>query len=243
VKEVLNEAPLVEFGKNSIINASYFLFLGREEKRSILESIRIRYIREIEDLAAKIINSVGRFNAIHLRLGDFLEFYGSDGYAVEPETFRKSLLANFVEMDLPVLVATNSFQETEVFDQLLRGFNYRFIDEMVLGDFFEDLRSLPFTDFNVLSIIDQLVCAGSENFMGTCRSTFTSVIHRLRQERYGRDDFNFFPDPRVRRHLNDRFELVPDQQGFFDWNRYSAFSEHYSLPAWMREWNYELTSI
>lgn len=243
VKEVLDEFELVEFGNNSIINATYFLFLDRDAKRSILDSIKINYIPEIERLAAKIMNSLGRYNAIHLRLGDFLEFYGSDGYAVDPDAFRRSLLANFADMDLPVLVATNSFQEKEIFDELLSGFSYMFIDELVLGEFFDDLKSLTFSDYNVLSILDQLVCAGSENFTGTCRSTFTSVIHRLRQERHGKLDFNFFPDPRVQRHLNADFQLISDRQGFFDWNRYSAFSEHYTFPAWMREWNYELTAI
>jgi hypothetical protein len=243
VREELAEFDLVEFGSNSVINASYFLFLDREAKRTILDSIRINYIREIEQLAAKIVSSLGRYNAIHVRLGDFPDFYGSDGYSVEPESFGNFLMSRFGEEDLPILIATDGFQEHEIFAAMLKGRRYTFTSDLILGEFFDDFRTLPFSDFNVLSIIDQLICGGAERFVGTCRSTFTGVIHRLRQERYSRADFDFFPDPRVRRHLGADLELVPDQQGFFDWNRFSAFSEHYTLPAWMREWNYELTAI
>jgi hypothetical protein len=243
VKEELDEFELVEFGNNCIINASFYFFLGREAKRQLLDSIRIRYADELERLAEKIVSSVGRFNAIHLRLGDFRSVYGPDGYSVESEEFGNLLNAIFADRDVPVLIATDGFQEKELFSKMLAGFRYEFIDEMILGDFFEDLKTLRFSDFNVLSVLTQLVCAGSENFVGTCRSTFTSVIHRIRQERNARVDFNFFPDARVSRHLDAEFNVVPDGQGFFEWNRYSAFAEHYEYPAWMREWNYELTAV
>jgi len=209
----------------------------------LLDSIQIRYQTEFEELAAKIVKSLGRYNAIHLRLGDFQSAYGSDGYLIEPEKFGELVKTVLKDRDVPVLIATDEFQNKEVFAKMLDGFRYEFVDEIILGSFFEDFSSLPFSDFNVLSVINQLICSASDGFVGTCRSTFTSVIHRLRQERYAKSDFNFFPDARVRRHLNSDFQTVPDGQGFFEWNRYSAFAEHYEYPAWMREWNYELTAI
>lgn len=243
VREELNEYDLVEFGNNCIINASFFFFLQRQAKQDLLDSIRIRYRREFEDLAAKIGSSLGQYNAIHLRLGDFQTVYGPDGFAVDASGFAEFLKAVFTDSDIPVIVATDEFQRKDLFTKILDGFRYDFVDELILRDFFDDFGSLPFSDFNVLSVINQLICAGSDRFAGTCRSTFTSIIHRIRQERYGKIDFNFFPDARIRRHLNANFELVPDSQGFFEWNRYSAFAEHYEYPAWMREWNYGLTAV
>ena len=243
IREQLNEYDLLEFGSNCIVNSSFFFFLPRLAKRELLESVRIKYRPEFEDLAARIVAALGGYNAIHLRLGDFQTVYGPDGFAVDVERFAEFLNARFGDSELPLLVATDEFQRKDLFATILKGFRYDFVDELILRDFFDDFRRLPFSDFNVLSLINQLICAGSERFAGTCRSTFTSVIHRIRQERYGKADFNFFPDARVRRHMNSTFELVPDSQGFFEWNRYSAFAEHYEYPAWMREWNYELTAV
>jgi hypothetical protein len=243
VKESLEQHELIEFGPNCIINASFYFFLEREKKCRLLDSIRIRYRAEIEDLASKIAASLGAYNAAHIRLGDFRTVYGPDGFVLEPDSFRQYLRAIFADSDLPLLIATDEFQNDEAFAEMLEGFDYRFLDRVILGDFFEGFRSLPFSDFNVLSVLDQLVCASSERFVGTCRSTFTSVIHRLRQERFGKSDFNLLPDARVRRHLDGEFRTVADGQGFFEWNRYSAFAEHYEYPAWMREWNYDLTAV
>ncbi len=243
IREELNEYDLVEFGNNCIINASFFFFLEREAKRRLLDSIRIKYRGELERLGEKIRSSLGRYNAIHMRMGDFLTFYAADGYSIEPAEFARLLRAAFPDRDVPVVVATDDFYEREAFSTILDGFKYSFIDETILGEFFEDFKELPFTDFNSISVLNQLICSGAENFVGTCRSTFTSVIHRLRQERAGRTDFVFFPDARTRRHMTADFLFVPDGQGFFEWNRYSAFAEHYEYPAWMREWNYELTAV
>jgi hypothetical protein len=243
IKEDLEKFRLIEFGDNCIINASFFFFLEREAKQRLLDSIKVIYRIELETLGAKIADSLGRFNAIHLRLGDFQTIYGSDGYTIEPEMFASLLRVVFDGTDLPVLIATDEFQQKDAFRKILEGYRYEFIDEIILADYFDDFRSLPFSDFNSLAIINQLICAAGERFVGTCRSTFTSVIHRLRQERFGKTDFDFFPDERVRRHLDSNLRTVPDGKGFFEWNRYSAFAEHYEYPAWMREWNYSLTSV
>jgi hypothetical protein len=243
VREDLAKYKLIEFGPNCIINASFYFFLEREAKRQLLDSIRIRYRDEYEDLAAKIVSSLGDYNAIHLRLGDFESVYGPDGYLVEPDKFAEFLKVVMKDSDLPILVATDEFQRKDLFAKMLDGFRYDFVDELILRDFFKDFRELTFSDFNVLSIVNQLICASSDRFVGTCRSTFTSVIQRIRQERSETTDFLFFPDRRMQRHIGPDFRVVPDGQGFFEWNRYSAFAEHYEYPAWMREWNYDLTAI
>jgi hypothetical protein len=69
------------------------------------------------------------------------------------------------------------------------------------------------------------------------------VIHRIRQERYRKRDFCFFPDDRVARLLDADLRIVPDRHGFFDWNRYSVFSENQNAMSWMREWDHDLSAI
>src|SRR5438045_2986298 len=115
VKEDLERFDVVEFGNNCIINPRFFFFLERAAKSQLLDPLAIRYLTELEELAAKITASFGKFNAIHLRLGDFVSFYGSDGYSVDAELFGRCLRAIFQDRNIPVLIATDSFQSKEIF--------------------------------------------------------------------------------------------------------------------------------
>jgi hypothetical protein len=229
--------------KGSLINVSFFYFLRRQEKNELLDSVRIFYRDELEKLSKKISDQIGKYNAVHLRLGDFRTAYDSDGFKVNVERFARYFDEMMPDKTVPVLVATDGLHEKELFAELLKPFKYRFIAEMVFEEYGGDFGEMEFTDFNALTVIDQITCANSEIFTGTCRSTFTSIIHRLRQERNGKTDFNFVPDERIMRLLTPDNQIKADSSGFFEWNRYSIFSEHYQYPAWMREWNYELTSL
>lgn len=243
IKEELQEFEMIEIGESNLVNVSFFYFLNKPAKNALLDSVKIRYTADLENLAAKIAGQIGRFNSLQLRLGDFRTAYAHDRYAVETVKFKKYFAAIFEDKCLPVLIATDGLHEKDLFSELLEGFEYIFIDELIFDDFYRDFRELEFTDFNALTVINQILCAASENFVGTLRSTVTSIIHRLRQERYGKADFNFVPDGRISRLLSPDYRLEQDAQGFFHWNKYSAFSEHYEYPAWMREWDYDLTSI
>ncbi|HUR99227.1 MAG TPA: hypothetical protein VMZ26_14260, partial [Pyrinomonadaceae bacterium] len=116
-------------------------------------------------------------------------------------------------------------------------------DELIFDRYRDEFAGLPFTDFNVLTVLNQLLCAASGTFVGTYYSTFTGVIHKLRQERHQKKDFMFFPDPLVSKHLSEDLRLIPDRQGFFDWNRFSAFAPSHFHMAWAREWDYDLTTV
>jgi hypothetical protein len=238
-REDLQGFDLIEWTHTKLSNPNTFYFLEKNEKRELLKSVETIYLDEIENLAAGIINQCGRYNAVHLRLGDFLTNYEQDQYAVEPESFRKYIEANFEEKDIPLLIATDGLDEKELFADLLKNFRPVFIDDLIFDEFRREYAELPFTDFNVLSILNQLLCAAGELFIGTYRSTFTGIIHRLRQERYGKRDFNFFPDGKVSKLLSEDYKITADRSGFFDWNRYSVFTEDHQSMAWMREWDFE----
>lgn len=242
-REMLDDYDLIEFSPSKLANPSAFYFLEKNEKRGLLKSVEIRYKPEIEKLAEKISSQVGKFNAFHLRLGDFLTNYHADEYSVNLEKFKNYISATFPDKNLPVLAATDGLYEKRLFAEMLAGYKVIFIDELIFDEFKRDYEQLEFTDFNVLSILNQLLCAGAETFIGTYRSTFTTIIHRLRQERFAKTDFNFFPDGKVARLLTPDYKIKADQQGFFDWNRYSIFSADHTSMVWMREWNFDLTAL
>src|SRR5688500_8354512 len=242
-RETLQDHDLIEFSPSKLAKPSAFYFLNTKEKEERLKSVEIKYKPEIENLASKLASQIGKYNAFHLRLGDFLTNYGEDEYSVNLERFKNYISATFTDKQLPVLAATDGLYEKELFAEMLEGFKVIFIDELVFDEYERDYRELKFTDFNVLSIINQLLCAASENFIGTYRSTFTTIIHRLRQERFGKTDCNFFPDGKIAKILTPDYKIKADQTGFFDWNRYTVFSENHTSMAWMREWNFNLTSL
>jgi len=244
IREELQEFELIEFTHTKLTNPSFFYFLPRKEKDDLLRSIEIRYLSSIEQLAAKIVSELGRYNSVHIRLGDFPEAYKADEYGINIERYKKYVQHHFLDRSLPILIATDGLDSKEVFDEIFEGYKLIYIDELIFGDHFDDFTSLEFTDFNVLTILNQLICAASESFIGTYRSTFTGIIHRLRQERHRDARFYFFADDRIARSLNEDFEIVPDRKGFFEWNKYTIFTESgHNQMGWMREWDFDQTSI
>jgi hypothetical protein len=183
-REELNAVDLIEWTDTKLSNPSYFYLLGRQEKRELLKSVAVRYIPEIETHAGLIIKQLGVFNSVHIRLGDFLKLRPEYGASARSGEFTKYIEAAFPK-EIPILIATDGLEEKQLFQELFDGYDFRFIDELIFDEYRDQFLRLPFTDFNVLSVLNQLICASSENFIGTYFSTFTGVIHKLRQERYG----------------------------------------------------------
>jgi hypothetical protein len=242
-REELLTYELIEWTHSSLSNPSCFFFLPRKEKNDLLRSVQIRFIPEIETLASGVTDQLGRFYAVHLRLGDFLTHYGADEYAINTDRFRDYVSANFVDRSLPVVIATDGLYEKQLISRIFEGYILVFIDEFIFDSFPLRYRELPFTDFNSLTVLNQLICSGAELFIGTYRSTFTSLIHRLRQERYNKKDFYFFPDDRVAMLLGPDLKIKKDRSGFFDWNGYSVFAQDHASMSWRREWDFDYTSI
>jgi hypothetical protein len=241
-REELNEFDLIEWTDTRLSNPSYFYLLNRPEKQDLLRSIALQYLPEIESLAAIIIAELGHYNSVHIRRGDFLNLRPEYGASALSGEFAAHI-AVALPKDVRVVIATDGLEEKDFLKTLFEGFDIRFVDELIFEQFREEFLKLPFTDFNALTVLNQLICSASGDFVGTYFSTVTGVIHKLRQERYKEKEFMFFPDPSVSRHLSDGLKLVPDRQGFFDWNRFSAFAPSHFQMAWAREWDYDLTAV
>ncbi len=242
-REYLRSFDLIDWTHSKLSHTAFFYFLPRPEKAELLESVRLAYLEPIERLAKRIIEQLGPFNSAHLRFGDFERMYRQDDFAIDPLKFNLFLKSAFSDGELPLLVATDGLHEKDRLRQIFAGVRLIFVDELILDEFGKEFRELPFTDFNVITVLDQLIAAAGIEFVGTYRSTFTGIIHRLRQERYGRRDFNFFPDEKVARLIDPNGRIVPDMSGFFDWNRFSVFAEDHASMAWKREWDRELSAI
>ena len=242
IREEMQQYDLIEWTHTKASSVAYFFLLGRKEKAELLESVAIRFRPDIEALAARIAEDVGPHYAVHVRLSDF-DLYTDEGYKFDPERFQHYLDNVLPDRSIPLMIATDALYEKELIARTFGGFKTIFIDELIFEEYRDAFESLDFHDYNVLTILNQLLLGSAERFVGTYRSTVTGIVHRLRQERLGDRTFNYWPEPRVRKLLSPDFKLTPDRAGFFDWNRFSVLSEAHPQMAWMREWDYELTSV
>ena len=242
IREELQQFDLIEWTHSKLSSVAYFFLLDRKEKTELLKTVELRYRADIEELASLIAADVGPHYAVHVRLSDFAAYQG-DGYSLDAEHFGRFIEKVLPDRSLPLLIATDALYEKQTISRAFEGFKTVFIDELIFEAYLEAYRSLDFKDYNVLTILNQLLCGSADRFVGTYRSTVTGVIHRLRQERMGDREFFYWPDDRIRRLLSPDHRLTPDRAGFFDWNRYSVLSEEHPQMAWMREWDYGLTSI
>ncbi|HEV7699100.1 MAG TPA: O-fucosyltransferase family protein [Pyrinomonadaceae bacterium] len=239
--EEMQQYDVVEWTHPSLAHLSVFYFLRRADKEKLLKDAAVRFIAPIESLATEILAQLGSFYSVHTRLGDFVMNY--EDYGIDRDIYRRSIETIFPDASLPVVIATDALHQRLMFSQIFEGRKIIFIDELIMDEFRGRYFELPFRDFNVLTVLNQLIAAAGLNFIGTYRSTFTGLIHRLRQERYGCKDFDFFPDRGIRDMFGPDMRLVPDQRGFFDWNSYSRFTDEHKTLSWRREWDFDKTSI
>jgi hypothetical protein len=164
------------------------------------------------NLASKIAKSIGPFNGAHVRvMEDHFQYY----------TFNNNKInigLNFIDNSLPIFISVDDFN-----NPILKEINkeYFFIHEVILNDFYEDFKNLPYSNRVVLGLISSLVMSMANDFVGTPLSTYTAFIHQERH-RHGLPSFKFFPG---------KFDNINNTDAIFSWNKYSA--SHFS---WEREW-------
>ena len=137
----------------------------------IIQCAAARIVNAIREIAKKVDdgkNTVGGFDTMHIRRGDFkgLDFY-KDGI-VDPNEIVSS---KYFEPQRTVYIATDE-TDTAFFEPLRRNHTVVF-----LNDFHHLIADM---DPNYYGMIEQLVCAKGDKFVGTYYSTFSAYINRLR---------------------------------------------------------------
>lgn len=223
---------------------SYFFYLDDERRRGVVDLMRrFRPKRPYREAAARIAASLGSFNAIHVRRGDFVtnelaKKKISRAATIGGQEIVDNLAAR-MDRDDPLVVCTDGSPGDEIFAPIRTHFRRTvFLDQYMREDatIRAMLAELPRDDEVVRVLVTQLVASEAAVFAGTMFSTFTALIHRLRglaghdsSFLYCYDDFR---SPLVR---FDRCEFLPVDDGPYTWNRirYPVSPDAYS---WLREW-------
>jgi hypothetical protein len=197
------------------------------------------------ELAQAVATDLGRFNAVHMRRGDFKVTYGVTVLDRNPWEAIEALDKHF-SREQRLLICTDE-RDDPFFGELKAAWkDHVFIDHHILDHFGKEFFALPRHDSIALAYLSQLVAAESADFIGTMTSTFTSMIQRYRGNRGKAEPFKFLwnelPDPgeRYERGRHPVSECVPLENGImieefagpYSWNRYNQRIN----PAWMREW-------
>jgi hypothetical protein len=198
------------------------------------------------EFANSVCRSLDKFNAVHIRLGDFKKSAAKSIGRRKPADAIERLDRNFGRDDL-LLILTDDSRDPFLND-ILRTYRHHIIlDEFILKERGHEFRDLPFHDSIALAFICQLIAAHASEFVGAMTSTYTSIIQRLRGSMGLDERFKFLwselpLDPRTNPNesrspesivpLHPNGEMICLSDGPYSWNRYSPLVHN----GWMREW-------
>ena len=244
LSEAEQQATDLHITTHSLGHYSYFFYLDTARRREVVDLMnRLQPKRPYREAADRIATSLGSFNAIHVRRGDFLSNELSRKKITRAASVSgQELVANLaarMDRDVPLVICTDGSPREELFGPIQKYFR----DTIFLDQYLREnqcsrelLTQLPRYDESVEVLLTQLVASRAAIFAGTLFSTFTALIHRLRafdrQESSFLYCYNDFLSPLVH---YERCEFMPVSEGPYSWNRirYPVSPDAYS---WLREW-------
>ena len=228
----------------TLANYSHFFFLDEAHRGQLIDLMkRIRPKQPYVAAAERIAASLGSFNALHLRRGDFLSNELSKRgitrtISVTGEEIVANLATRLARHDR-LLICTDGSPQEELFGPIMKYFREVIFLDSYLRDntsIADIVSGLPKQNEAVSALLTQLIASSSQIFVGTLFSTFTALIQRMRGLA-GRDPtflycYNDFVSPLVR--FKD-CQFLPVDEGPYSWNRvrYPLSPDAYS---WFREW-------
>ena len=245
----VSETPLMpgtDQHRRNLSFYSYFFYLDPETRRSAYRVLdRMRPKSPYAELARRVADDLGSFNAVHMRRGDFKVTYGVTVLDRHPWEAIEALEKHFSPDDR-LLICTDE-RNDPFFDEINAHWpDHVYIDHHILDNYAAEFKELPQNDSLALAYLTQLVAGESEDFVGTMTSTFTSMIQRQRGNNGKEEPFKFLwnelPEPgeRLERGRHPVSDCVPLEDGVmvrefegpYSWNHYTSLLN----PAWMREW-------
>lgn len=149
-------------------------------KRFVRDNIRLhdelqcaaaRIVTELRQKARDMGDKDGRFHTMHIRRGDFMEWYPITALSAE-ELYETSNTEIEKFSGSRVLYIATDERDRSFFDPFRKQYHVFFLSD------FDDIANLSDTRFG--GMVDQLVASKGEVFWGTFWSTFSAYINRLR---------------------------------------------------------------
>jgi hypothetical protein len=223
----------------TLTSYAYFFYLDNRTSHELTAVMRrVRPLAAFHDLAHSFASAIGRYNAVHVRRGDFVtSLYTPRACQVTCEEIVRNL-EEVLDRNTPLILCTDA-DELSFFEPLFRTFpNALLLERELLQNTKWRARfdELPFNDDHALSVVVQQIASLADTFVGTLFSSFTAEIQRTR---------GFGGDPRFLYCYNDwphypqvvfkRCEFVATRGGPYTWNRI-RYPVHPRAYSWLRDW-------
>ena len=227
-RNVLNLSEIKEkfihFENNLFGHYWYHVYPGDENERNMMKqkiNNCFRYVPRLYNLASKVKDNIGSYNAVHVRRNDFLDARKDELNPVSNKENLLNMLKVFFNPSIPLYISTDE-KDLSFFDEVEKEYEIYFYENF---DF--DLEKID------NDVIEQVICSQAENFYGTYLSTYTSRINVMRgiERRQADDDvgINYYPyDNRQDTRTANPWKFNPDKR--WHWNS----SSH---PQWKIERN------
>jgi hypothetical protein len=229
------DAWIARWQKRTFSNSTYFFLVSDSYKRKIRSIVnKIQPKAVYFNLAKKIAKDLGDFNGIHVRLGDFKQWWIKSPTAKEITQNISSVMAS----EKPLVICTDNSNDKVFFAPIMKAFpKHIFIDEYIVSEYKKDLDGLPFRDASVIALLSSLVTSDSKVFAGSIYSTFTSSIHRRRLFKNPDLPILFTSNPFDEKVKMVDCEFQSSREGHFSWNRLNLPNpETARANSWLREW-------
>lgn len=225
---------------------SPFFYLDAPAQTKACEILRnMRPKPAYEAYARRVADDLGRFNAVHVRRGDFKVTLGVTTLDRQGAEAVEALDHHFSRNDRLVILTDEA--DDPFFDEIKAAYRDTiFLDRYMLEHHGPEFQDLPAHDSIALAYLSQLVASRSQDFVGTMTSTFTALIQRMRGSLGKVEQFKFLwnelpaPGARIERGRHAMSDTVPLDRGImvkqfdgpYSWN---WFNQRLN-SGWMREW-------
>lgn len=232
--------PVLDLGsRRNFCNVAPMFYVAEEMRSEIMHSVRKVIPKEpYREVAFAVSESIGIFNAIHVRQGDFL--YANHPFDIKDPESLLSNVDSIFERDRMLVICTDE-EASPNFALLREHFQCVMLESYILDN--PSLRriydDLPFQDEAIMSLICQLVCGYADKFAGSLRSTYTNYVHRARSE-----PEMLFINSLERQNVKiteGRFEITQPDKEFSWWRTGWCMDVDPYTISWMREWPEVLT--
>ncbi len=140
-----------------------------------------------EVIARRVFNN--SFNAVHVRLGDYTARAKASSSHFDAHAWASRAATLRFDHEMPLYIATDDRDNPGYFKPLLRVFRrtlrmHDILEDPAVATWMRDLRRRTPGEGvfdSLFGMVDQLVCARAEKFVGTSLSTFTQFILESRK--------------------------------------------------------------
>lgn len=173
-REVVNlnrSEKFLHFEGNLFGTFWYHVYPGNfHERNKLKEKINkcFRYKNKFYEIAEKVKENIGNYNAIHVRRNDFFIQYSESLETVNGPDKLLDRVSNILPVDIPLYISTDE-TNIDFFDIIKQKYKVYLYD-----DFNFNLNSLDKV------VLEQVICSNAIEFYGTIPSTYSKRINVMR---------------------------------------------------------------